>query len=171
MMGNSSKPDPWNPVVIYCCGCQADIPARLTSGREIYPHRPELAHIPFMICDTCHNHVGCHHKLSGDGRTKPLGVIPTPDLRRARKEIHEILDPLWKYPRRLPGGKFARMGGPNGTKLGPDLSKNRSHIYREIANRLRYPGGKEYHTAEIRTIEEAREVYRVVREIAREIGS
>lgn len=28
---------------IFCCGCGADVEARLTSGAEIYPHRDDTA--------------------------------------------------------------------------------------------------------------------------------
>ena len=122
---------------IWCCGCSAEMPARLTDGREIYPHRKDLASLPFWKCDTCKNHVGCHHKTKD--RTRPLGNIPTPELRRARGEIHKILDPIWKRQR-----------------------MSRSALYAEIARRL---GIDEYHTAELRTIQEARAAYRVIRSL------
>lgn len=122
---------------IYCCGCGADVQARLTSGRETYPHRYDLRSLPFWKCDACGNFVGCHHKTSD--RTRPLGVIPTDDIKKARSHIHRILDPLWQ-----------------GKKI------NRKILYRTIADRI---GVAEYHTAEIRSVEQAREVYRVVQEI------
>lgn len=42
---------------IFCCGCQTDVQARLTSGREVYPHRDDLASLPFWKCDGCGNTV------------------------------------------------------------------------------------------------------------------
>ena len=123
---------------IHCCGCEATVQARLTDGREIYPHRPDLGNLPFWKCDACGNHVGCHHKTKD--RTKPLGVIPTPEITNARKHIHRILDPLWR------GGRFKRR-----------------ELYAMVAERL---GIAEYHTAEIRSLEEGRRAYRVIREIA-----
>lgn len=60
---------------IFCCCCENDVHARLTDGREIYPHRHDLYSLPFWRCDGCGNHVGCHHKTKD--RTRPLGVIPT----------------------------------------------------------------------------------------------
>ena len=39
-------------MLIYCCGCAQDVTARLTDGSEIYPHRLDLADIPFWVCDT-----------------------------------------------------------------------------------------------------------------------
>jgi hypothetical protein len=121
---------------LYCCGCSRDVSARLTDGCEVYPHRPDLHGLPFWKCDTCGNHVGCHHKTSD--RTRPLGVIPTPEMKRARQHIHAILDPLWK------SGHLKR-----------------GQVYARLQEALGHP----YHTAELRTIEEARTVYRAVQSI------
>lgn len=123
---------------IHCCGCGRTIAARLTDGREIYPHRPDLADLPFWRCDACGLHVGCHHRTKD--RTRPLGVIPTKEISYARGHIHALLDPLWKRRR------FSRR-----------------EVYGLISERL----GHEYHTAEIRTLDEARHVYGVSQEIAR----
>lgn len=65
-----------------------------------------------------------------------MGCIPTKEITAKRKEIHAVLDPLWK------SGKFTRNG-----------------IYREIARRL---GRRTYHTANIRSIEEADEVLKII---------
>ncbi|KAA3518859.1 hypothetical protein GOZ96_04945 [Agrobacterium vitis] len=122
---------------IYCCGCGKDVDARLTNGREIYRHRPDLHSLPFWKCDCCKNYVGCHHKT--ENRINPLGNIPTPDLKAARQQIHRVLDPIWK------SGRFGR-----------------SQLYGMVAHAL---GVDEYHTAEIKNMDEARNVYRIVREI------
>ena len=74
--------------------------------------------------------------------TAPLGCIPTPELRKARGHIHAILDPLWKSK-----------------KIG------RSEIYAKLTEIT----GRRYHTAHIRSVEEAREIYRHVQEIAKEM--
>ena len=79
---------------IYCCGCNKDTAARLTNGEEIYPHRKDLYSLPFWKCDQCGNYVGCHHKTKN--QTKPLGCIPTQEIKNIRKKIHTVLDPLWK---------------------------------------------------------------------------
>lgn len=128
--------------MIYCCACGTDVDARLTNGAEIYPHRPDLHRLPFWKCNGCGNHVGCHHKTKN--RTRPLGNIPTKELREARKHIHALLDPLWK----------------NG-------AIKRGKLYAQIVSAL---GTKEFHTAEIRTVEEARNIYRVVKQIAGELN-
>ncbi len=122
---------------LYCCGCGVKVEARLTSGAEIYPSRKDLFLLPFWKCDTCKNYVGCHHKMKANP-TQPLGCIPTKELRYARKHIHRILDPLWKTG-----------------------AKSRNAIYAELTRTL----GWKYHTANIRSIEEARKVYKVVRKL------
>jgi len=123
---------------IYCCGCGLDVGARLTDGSEIYPHRPDLATLPFWKCDNCGNHVGCHHRTRD--RTRPLGNIPTPELREARKHIHRLLDPLWE------SGKMTRK-----------------EVYQTLKEKLGYA----YHTAEISSVEEARKVYRILKTLSR----
>lgn len=127
-----------NSLSLYCCGCKKDVMARLTHGGEVYPHREDLADLPFWKCDTCKNWVGCHHKTKR--RTKPLGNIPTKEIKNARQHIHKILDPIWKTGK-MPRGK----------------------VYAKIARAI---GCEQYHTAEIKTVEEAREVYKIVKELA-----
>lgn len=120
---------------IYCTGCEKDVEARLTDGRERYPHRPLLADIPFWKCDTCKNYVGCHHKTSTP--TRPLGCIATPEILDARKKLHALIDPLWKSGR-----------------------VSRGQVYRHISTKLGYP----YHNGEIRTMDEARTIWKIAAE-------
>jgi len=118
---------------IYCCGCESKVGARLTSGEEIYPHRQDLHTIPFWKCDTCGNYVGCHYKSRTP--TEPLGSIPTKEIRDARNYLHKAIDPMWK------SGAW-----------------DRKQLYRALSDKL----GKEYHTGNIRTIEEAKQVYEII---------
>lgn len=122
---------------IWCCGCGRKISARLTNGAEIYPHRVDLANVPFWKCDECGNSVGCHHKTTKP--TKPLGCIATPELKNARREIHRVLDPIWHR---------GLMG--------------RKEIYAVLSGVI----GREYHTADIRSIDEARRVYKAIKSIS-----
>jgi len=94
--------------IIYCCVCEKYIVARLSSGKEIYPHRKDLYNLPFWVCDSCKNYVGTHR-----GTTNPLGVIPSKEIRQLRQKIHLLLDPLWKM------GKIKR-----------------SVLYKEISERI-----------------------------------
>lgn len=121
---------------IRCCGCNEKVEARLTNGKEIYSHCPDLHNLPFWKCDECGNFVGCHHKTKD--RTRPLGCIPTPEIRKARGHIHKILDPLWQNAKRK--------------------NAKRKEIYELISDDLGY----KYHTANIRSIDEARKIYRFI---------
>lgn len=120
---------------LYCCGCKERVVPILIYGTDVYPHRIDLADKLFWYCIACGNYVGCH-----PGGDRPLGNIPTPELRKARQHIHAILDPIWKSKR-----------------------LSRSAIYAMISEQV----GWNYHTAKIRTIEEARKVYQIVQGISR----
>lgn len=122
---------------IYCTGCNATVNARLTSGSEIYPHRNDLNLLPFWVCDNCQNYVGCHHKTKN--RTQPLGCIPTAELRKARNEVHKILDPLWK------SGVIQRK-----------------KLYFTIGEKLGY----KFHSANIQSVKEAEEVIKIINNIS-----
>lgn len=79
-----------------CCGAFA----RLTSGAEIYPHRPDLHGNPIYVCDACRSRVGCH-----PGTITPLGTPATAETRGLRRRLHDLrLDPIWK---RAPDGQRA----------------------------------------------------------------
>lgn len=116
---------------LWCCKCADYVEPRLTDGAEVYPNRPDLSELPFWRCDTCDNWVGCHHKTKN--RTKPLGNIPSPELKKARGHIHALIDPLWKSKK-----------------------ISRSELYQRMSDKL----GWSYHTATLRTIDEARIAYR-----------
>lgn len=94
---------------IYCCGCKKDVEARLTTGTEIYPHRQDLNGIVFFRCDVCNNYVGTHRKLNKDGTRMPLGSIPTPELRKVRSEIHELMDPIWRNQKMQRSELYAKL--------------------------------------------------------------
>jgi hypothetical protein len=122
-------------MIIFCTGCGTKVEARLTDGAEIYPHRPDLFKLPFWKCDACKNYVGCHHKTGNP--TQPLGCIPTKEITAMRKKIHAVLDPLWQ------------RGG-----------YNRKELYKILSERM---GGKhKYHTAQIRSVDEARQVLDII---------
>lgn len=76
------------------------------------------------------------------GTKKQLGCIPTPVIRNARKIIHSILDPIFK------SGKIKRR-----------------KLYKLISDKI----GFNYHTANLRTIEECRKAYKIIIEIDKEI--
>lgn len=84
--------------------------------------------------------MGTHHKTNVPLR--PLGFIATPEIVNARKHIHALLDPLWE------SGKIKR-----------------GKAYAYISNRLGY----NYHTGEIKSVEQAREVYRIIQKLKEEM--
>lgn len=127
-------------MILHCCGCNEFVEPRLTDGGEIYPHRKDLSKLPFWKCDKCQNFVGCHHKT--DKPTTPLGCIPTKEIREARKHIHALIDPMWK-------SKLIKRGA----------------LYAKLSEAI----GCTYHTAEIKSIEDARRVYSAGLEIRKEL--
>lgn len=129
-------------MTLFCCGCGSEVEVRLTSGAEVYAHRPDLASLPFWRCDACGNWVGCHHGTPD--RTRPLGCIPTPELKRARSHIHSLIDPLWRSKR-----------------------MNRWQVYARLSAAIGY----EFHSADIRSIDEARRIYRAGMELVALKGS
>jgi hypothetical protein len=66
-------------------------PAVLVTGREVYPHRPDLAHRQFWRCEPCAAYVSCH-----DGTTHPMGRLANAELRAAKIAAHAAFDPLWR---------------------------------------------------------------------------
>lgn len=127
---------------IYCVACEKNVPARLTTGEEIYGKR-NIVYVehPYWICDTCKNYVGCHHKTKNP--TNPLGCIPTPELRKLRKQIHDVLDPLWR-------------GQPS----------KRQQLYNKISDFI----NRRYHTAGTRSVDEALKVLSFVQKLSEEKG-
>lgn len=125
---------------IFCVGCSEEVTARLTDGEEIYPHRNDLYDKPLWKCDTCGNYVGCHDKT--DDRTRPLGVIPTARLRTIRSHIHATIDPIWR-----------------------NNWMSRREVYRKMSAKI----GKPFHSAEIRSDEEAFAAHRAAEELYKEM--
>lgn len=125
---------------ILCCGCDnKKIDARLTNGREVYPHREDLFEIPFWKCDTCGNFVGCHHKT--DDPTKPLGCIVTKEIKTERYKLHKIIDPLWKIG-----------------------NHSRTYVYKWLSKKM----GKRYHTGNVKNMKDVNKVIDLINEFKKE---
>ena len=75
-----------NPPCIEC-----GMPSRLVYGDDVYPHRKDLYHKAFYVCDPCEAYVGCHPN-SEDAMGYPAGK----ETRNARSYVHRIFDPMWK---------------------------------------------------------------------------
>lgn len=118
---------------IWCCGCKKVVFTQLVGGDKVYPHRKDLYKLKFWECPTCSNFVGTQHKTKTP--LKPLGCIPTPELKVWRRKIHAVMDPLWK------------------AKL-----ISRSKLYSLLSEFH----GKTYHTAELRSLADAECIYMFV---------
>ena len=125
---------------IWCGNCQKKVRARLVHGDKVYPHRPDLYSLPFWECPTCENSVGTHHKSADP--LKPLGVIATQEMKRARVTIHNLIDPIW----------HSRV-------------MTRTQVYKYISTRLGY----QYHTGELRSMTEANRVLEIVEQLRKGI--
>lgn len=112
---------------IYCVACSKNVYAKCVTGDFIYPHRTDLANKRFYRCPHCGNYVGTHE----DGR--PLGTIPTPELRKCRSWVHKVIDSHWLPTR--------------------DTQK-RKELYADLSRLL----GREYHTGELNSREECMKV-------------
>lgn len=108
---------------IFCVQCDKFIQANKIFGLSVYPHRKDLYNKAFYQCPHCGNYVGTHK----DGR--PLGTIPTPELRSLRNEVHRIIDEYW---------------------LPTKDRKKRKELYADLSRFL----GREYHTGELNSMAE-----------------
>lgn len=122
---------------VFCVKCDKTVEAALVKGDEIYPHRPDLYNLNFYQCPNCGGFVGTHK-----GTTRPLGCIPTEQLKMARKKLHAKMDPLWK------SGYISRQ-----------------QLYKRISNELGYT----YHNGETRSVQECLRVYDIIDGIEKEL--
>ncbi|MFK5600207.1 zinc-finger-containing protein [Methylobacterium sp. HMF5984] len=136
-----------------CPAC--DTPARLTDGREIYPHRPDLADKPIWACAICEDtYVGCH-----PGTENPLGTPADAGLREARMLLHRNrIDPLWKTADRTVDYR------PKGDEDRKFIRKvARSRVYGFLAERMGLTRDT-CHTGMF-TLEQCREAYRALNRV------
>lgn len=102
-----------NFTIINCDYCSN--PAAKVTGKEIYPHRPDLFNLIFWSCVPCDAWVGCHKNSNG----VPLGRLANAELRKWKSKAHQAFDPLWKF---------------NG--------KNRNECYQWLAKKMNIPVNK-----------------------------
>lgn len=87
--------------------------AQLVTGREIYPHRPDLFAKSFWRCVPCRAHVGCHGLSSN-----PLGRPADNATRAARMRAHAFFDPVWKSRMMLRREAYSWLAGELGIESG-----------------------------------------------------
>lgn len=76
------------------CGTRTHI----ATGREIYPHRPDLWEGRHYWRCSCGAYCGVHR-----GTLKPLGKPAGKETRTARLAAHAAFDPLWQKRERISG--------------------------------------------------------------------
>lgn len=74
-----------------CCVECNTFKAEPVTGKEIYPHRPDLHDRQYWLCP-CGAYVGCHRGSD----YLPLGRPANKATRDARSDAHAAFDPLWK---------------------------------------------------------------------------
>ncbi|MHC2294930.1 MULTISPECIES: zinc-finger-containing protein [Bradyrhizobium] len=132
-----------------CCG----VPARLTSGAEIYPRRPDLRTKPIYKCDRCESYCGCHPNT-----TKSLGVPANAATRRARSQFHDhVFDPIWKTADKT-GGYANPDDGRSASKI---RKAARSRLYDYLAEKMGLDR-KDCHTGMF-TVEQCRQATEALR--------
>lgn len=99
--------------------------SRLTGGKEIYPHRKDLFSKNFYKCDSCGGYVGCHPDT-----TKALGTPANAQLRKARGQIHAIMDPIWRNAWEHYGDGFSSR---QKSRIG---RRARTRVYAYLADQL-----------------------------------
>jgi hypothetical protein len=80
------------PVDFHCAHCGAPESAIVCiPGSEIYSSRPDQAETKIWRCTGCGAYCGSH-----PGTAVPLGYPAGPLCRKLRRELHAIMDPLWR---------------------------------------------------------------------------
>jgi hypothetical protein len=92
----TSKPSPFCPY----CGKQS----KLVTGKQVYPHLPQLGDKYFYLCKPCDAYVGCHRMTA-----EPKGTLAKADLRAARKAAHLAFDPHWQSGKMSRGSAYKRL--------------------------------------------------------------
>lgn len=80
----------------YCSVPELPYKATLVTGGTIYPHRDDLLHLNFWLCNSCGAYTGTHQAgHRGDG-TVPKGRLADKPLRAIKMKTHTVFDDLWK---------------------------------------------------------------------------
>lgn len=106
-----------------CIECGGE--GKLTHGRAVYPHRPDLYHKHFYLCE-CGAYCGCH-----PGSVVPLGNPCGPETRQARMAAHNAFDPLWKSGRMTRHSAYAWLAEATG------IARDKCHIGMMTAEQAR----------------------------------
>lgn len=86
--------------------------AEKVTGREVYPHRPDLYEKIIYRCRPCNASVGCH-----PGTDKPLGRLANQPLKKAKMAAHAAFDPLWKSKKMKRGEAYKWLAAALGLSV------------------------------------------------------
>lgn len=98
----------WSAPICYC-GSSTSI----KSNALIYNGR-EYGNGKIWLCDrfpACRGSVGTHP----DGR--PLGIVPTDEVKKLRIKLHAIIDPLWKDNKKKRGSVYGWLNRIMGKEI------------------------------------------------------
>jgi len=123
-------------------------PSHPATGREIYPHRPDLWGRGFFACTPCDAYVGTHRDTG-----KPLGTLANAPTRAARQAAHAAFDPLWKHLMSVYEGVL--------TKKVHSVARTRAYAW--LADQMGYENRADCHIAAM-SIEQAQRVVQIIRE-------
>lgn len=91
-MGKNKEQIDLIPIPKKCRYCGSSVV--FTSNAEIYGK--EYGNGKCYLCRNCKAFVGVH-----TGTNIPLGTLANDELRKARKQAHNLFDKLWKEPTRI----------------------------------------------------------------------
>lgn len=83
-----------------CPYCGNRVP--LVTGKEVYPHRPDLWDKPIWACLPCKAWAGCH-----PGGTRRVGRVANAADRALKIKAHAAFDPIWKAGRMSRGEAYS----------------------------------------------------------------
>jgi hypothetical protein len=91
-------------MAVYCGECKNI--CRLTTGKEIYPHRKDLHKKSFYKCSDpcCGAYIGCHPNSD-----KALGSPAGYETRKLRSKVHDVFDPIWRNKIMTRQGAYSKL--------------------------------------------------------------
>ncbi|HEY1900740.1 MAG TPA: zinc-finger-containing protein [Steroidobacteraceae bacterium] len=84
MRGQAAAGPVTAPICPYCTATAVYLP----SSAQIYQGRD---YGPVWCCNVCNAYVGCH-----PGTNRPLGRLANAELRKWKRAVHHVFDPIWR---------------------------------------------------------------------------
>jgi hypothetical protein len=77
-------------------------PAKLVTGRQVYPHRKDLAARRYWLCSPCKAWAGADWNKG----FAPSGRLANAELRAEHAAAHRAFDPIWKSREMTQNGAY-----------------------------------------------------------------